>query len=193
MYKLDKSSEELFKSLFITKNEYQKRLEDRIPKIIKEVIPLFMRYEEFESGKEPKTYQQWCSYCYKTLRKDVAKQKREGYCIDSWFTSYLHDFLVDIVLYHHDTKGYFIQIFGSYWAVNNLKELLNLKTDYSFDDRSDSGYDEEDGMERMDKDRNFIKELIPSGIPSVDGLVIHISDKVPNNDKVIKKIEEMED
>jgi hypothetical protein len=48
-------------------------------------------------------------------------------------------------------------------------------------------------MERMDKDRNFIEELIPSGVFSADGLVIHISDKVPNNDRVIKKINEMEE
>lgn len=189
LYKLDKNSEELFESLFSAKNEYQKRLEDRISEIIKEVIHLFMRYEEFDSEKGPKTYQQWCSYCYTTLRKDVAKQKNERCCIDSWFASYLHDFLVDIVLYQHDTEGYFIQIFGSYWAVNNLKELLNLKSDYSFDDRSDFGY--EDGMERMDNDRNFIEELAPNGIPSVDGLVVHISDKVPDNDRMIKKINKM--
>lgn len=86
LYKLDKNSEELFESLFFAKNEYQKKLEDRIPEIIEEVIHLFMRYEEFDSGKGPKTYQQWCSYCYKTLKKDVAKQKNERCCIDSWFT-----------------------------------------------------------------------------------------------------------
>ncbi|MFR3516955.1 MAG: hypothetical protein ACLTT4_00800 [Coprobacillus cateniformis] len=193
LYKLDKSSEELFKSLFTAKNEYRKRLEDRITEIIKNEVDSFIKYEEFESGKGPKTYQQWCSYCYKKLRKDVDKQKEVGYRIDSWFVCYLNDFLVDIVLYHHDIEGYFVQIFGSSWAVDNLKELLNLTKDYSFDDRSDWGYEDENGMERMDKDRNFIEELIPSGVFSADGLVINISDGVPYTNEVIQKIQNMEE
>ena len=172
---------------------YQKRLEDRIPEVIKSELKFFMKYEEFADRKKPQTYQQWCNYCFHILRKDVARQKEVGYRIDSWFVCYLNDFLVDIVLYHHDIEGYFVQIFGSSWAVDNLKELLNLTKDYSFDDRSDWGYEDENGMERMDKDRNFIEELIPSGVFSADGLVIHISDKVPNNDRVIKKINEMEE
>lgn len=47
LYKLDKSSEELFKSLFTAKNEYRKRLEDRITEIIKNEVDSFIKYEEF--------------------------------------------------------------------------------------------------------------------------------------------------
>lgn len=193
LYKLDKNSEELFRSLLTAKNEHQKRLEDRIPEVIKSELKFFMKYEEFADRKKPQTYQQWCNYCFHTLRKDVARQKEVEYRIDSWFVCYLNDFLVDIVLYHHDTEGYFVQIFGSEWAVNNLKELLNLTKDYSFDDRSDCGYEDVNGMERMEKDRDFVEELVPSGVPSVDGLVINISDGVPYTNEVIQKIQNMEE
>ena len=70
---------------------------------------------------------------------------------------------------------------------------MNLTKDYSFDDRSDWGYEDENGMERMDKDRNFIEELITRGVFSADGLVIHISDKVPYTNEVIQKIQNMEE
>ncbi len=74
-----------------------------------------------------------------------------------------------------------------------MKELLNLTKDYSFDDRSDCGYEDVNGMERMEKDRDFVEELVPSGVPSVDGLVINISDGVPYTNEVIQKIQNMEE
>lgn len=58
LFKLDKNSEELFRSLLTAKNEYQKRLEDRIPEVIKNELKFFMKYEEFADRKKPKTYQQ---------------------------------------------------------------------------------------------------------------------------------------
>ena len=42
LFKLN--SEELFRSLLTAKNEYQKRLEDRIPEVIKSELKFFMKY-----------------------------------------------------------------------------------------------------------------------------------------------------
>lgn len=90
----------------------------------------------------------------------------------------LNDFIVDALLLHHpDTKEYFIMFFGSQWAIDALRKIIDLTDDFGFDDRSDAGY--ENNMDQMEKDRHFLLRMFPNPCYKDNGLLIVFSDEVP--------------
>lgn len=137
LYKLPCNDLNLYENIFQAQKEFRRILEDRTIEVVKENL---REFKEFYEGKaKPKTHQQWINVCFKQLIKDVRSQKGSDIRIDSDFIINLSDFLVDVILYKHQTEGYFVQIFGSRWAVNELKTLLHLTENFTFDDRSDGG------------------------------------------------------
>lgn len=55
------------------------------------------------------------------------------------------------------------------------------------------GYEDEKGMERMEKDRNFILELFPESKFRNNGLTFSISNEVPWSDNILKQLEDIKE
>ena len=185
IFKINKPDTSLYDFVFKSQNEFTSLLNKRADKVIDNHIEEFIEeFKEHAMQKNiaiPKNKQQWYSLAYRQLKRDVANQKHKDdiYC-DSVFFMELNDFIVNALLLRHpDTKEYFIMLFGSPWAINALRKIMHLADDFSFDDRSDAGY--ENNMEQMEKDRQFLLRMFPNPRYKDNGIMITISDEVPPN------------
>ena len=167
-------SADLFDLIFHAKKEFCSILEEHVVELIEKKIAEYDLLDE--SLDIPKIVQDF----YIQLKKDFQKSRNQDtYPDESSFCGKLDDFDVCLVLYKN--RGiYYIQLFGSEWSVERMRSLLNLTEDVSFDDRSDCGYEGDDGAVRMERDRKLIQEIFADGgTPFECGLTIVISDRIP--------------
>ena len=176
LWKFNKKPDEMMVCLIEGKKEYTQRLMKRLQEIKKKEMPIYKQMLEEKMGKERVSKINNLDMCLlRDFRKEIIACKKDNQ--EFWnchFTDYINDFLVDVALYQHPrTKEFFIQLFGSQWAIEQLIEIFDLKEDYSFDNRTDFGY--ENNYEKMEEDEKFLQEMIKIS-PDNDGLIINIAD-----------------
>lgn len=184
LYKLHKQDSELNEFLFMAKDEYAKRLKSRKRQVVREKTKYYLvnRHEVMISMvplQDGKRFKDCFDFLGDVLIRDIKNYKSMNRNLNYWsyFEEYLDDFLVEVVLHKHpETNENFIQFFCSEWAIDTLKEIMNIsdEDDYSFDDRSDAGY--ENNYEKMEQDETFLKKMFKAGTFAENGRVIVLAD-----------------